>query len=254
MEELQKTADTQPVIFQDLGNIPYQEAWDYQQQLHDSLKAKKIRNRSYAPTDADYKSYAHHLLFCEHPPVYTLGKSGAMDHLLLSEQEMKEQGFSFYKINRGGDITYHGPGQIIGYPILDLNLFFTDIHKYVRLLEEAIIQTINSYGLQGVRVKGYTGVWLPQTPTLPARKICAIGVHLSRWVTMHGFAFNVQPNLSHFDNIIPCGIADDDKSVTSLEYELGKKVDIEEVKQLLKSNLANLFGFEYVSPNRQTIA
>lgn len=242
----------QKVIFQDLGDMPYREAWDYQQQLHDEIKAKKLHNRKLEPTDPAFQFYPHYLLFCNHPPVYTLGKSGSLDHLLLNETELAEQGFTFYKINRGGDITYHGPGQIVGYPILDLDLFFTDIHKYVRYLEEAVILTLRDYGLESTRMKGYTGVWLTEDDYEPLRKICAIGVHLSRWVTLHGFAFNVQPDLSHFNNIIPCGIQDDDKTVTSLERELGKKVDIEEVKQLLKGHLADLFEFEYL-PEAQSV-
>ncbi|MFK7934154.1 MAG: lipoyl(octanoyl) transferase LipB [Saprospiraceae bacterium] len=244
---MHSTTDVQRVIFQDLGQMPYKEAWEYQQRLHDEVKAKKLSNRKLEPTDPTYQSYAHYLLFCDHPPVYTLGKSGSLDNLLLNEQQLAEQGFTFYKINRGGDITYHGPGQIVGYPIFDMDLFFTDIHKYVRYLEEAVILTLRDYGIESTRMKGYTGVWLMENEYEPLRKICAIGVHLSRWVTMHGFAFNVQPNLSHFNNIIPCGIKDDDKTVTSLEQELGKKVDIEEVKQILKGHFAELFQYEYVT-------
>ena len=170
-----------------------------------------------------------------------------MDHLLLSETTLKERGIEFYKINRGGDITFHGPGQIVGYPILDLDDFFTDIHKYVRFLEEAIIRTLEEYDLQGYREKGFTGVWLPQTVALPKRKICAIGVHLSRWVTMHGFAFNINTDLQYFRNIIPCGIEAADKDVTSLSVELGRPVDIVEVMGKLKKHFADLFEFEYVN-------
>lgn len=177
--------------------------------------------------------------------MYTLGKSGSLDHLLLNEQELDKEGFTFYKINRGGDITYHGPGQIVGYPIFDLDCFFTDVHKYVRYLEEAVIRTLRDYGIEGRREQGFTGVWLAATDNQPKRKICAIGVHLSRWVTMHGFAFNVNTQLSHFENIIPCGINDDDKSVTSMSKELNKVIDIAEVKHKLKNHFAQLFEFEF---------
>lgn len=243
---MNNNVNTEKVIFQDLGSIQYQEAWNYQQELHDEIKAIKLSNRNLEVTDRAYQDPKHYLLFCEHPPVYTLGKSGSIDHLLLNKQELEEQGFDYYKINRGGDITYHGPGQIVGYPILDLDRFFTDIHRYVRYLEEAVILTLKDYGIESVRIEGYTGVWLPETEDEPLRKICAIGVHLSRWVTMHGFAFNVNTNLSHFKNIIPCGIEEDDKDVTSLATEIGKTVDIEEVKQILKSHYKTLFGFEFV--------
>ena len=215
------------VIFKDLGQVDYQSAWDYQTDVHQSIVERKLAIRKEANIG---DPLPHQLLFCEHPPVYTLGKSGSIDHLLLTETELEEQGFRFYKINRGGDITYHGPGQLVGYPIFDMERFFTDIHRYVRYLEEVIIRTIATYGLQGFRLKGYTGVWLEATATLPRRKICAIGVHLSRWVTMHGFAFNVNTDLSHFDYIVPCGIDDKDKAVTSLARELGHPVVMEEVK------------------------
>ena len=185
-----------------------------------------------------------HLLFCEHPNVYTLGKSGDEKNLLVNEDYLKSRGASFYKINRGGDITYHGPGQIVGYPILDLDNFFTDIHKYLRLLEDAVLKTIAEYGIKGDRSGGETGVWLDVgKPT--ARKICALGVRSSRWVTMHGFAFNVNTDLSYFENIVPCGIAD--KSVTSLQEELGYKLDIEEVKDKLKNHLASIFKMELIN-------
>ena len=185
-----------------------------------------------------------HLLFCEHPNVYTLGKSGDEKNLLVNEDYLKSRGASFYKINRGGDITYHGPGQIVGYPILDLDNFFTDIHKYLRLLEDAVLKTIVEYGIKGDRSGGETGVWLDVgKPT--ARKICALGVRSSRWVTMHGFAFNVNTDLSYFENIVPCGIAD--KSVTSLQEELGHKLDIEEVKEKLKNHLASIFKMELIN-------
>lgn len=233
------------VLFQDLGQIRYAEAWDYQKKLHQELVDRKLANRDRSREGDSIAEQQHYLLFCEHPPVYTLGKSGSIDHLLLSEKELDEQGFEFFKINRGGDITYHGPGQIVGYPIFDLDCFFTDVHRYVRYLEEAIIRTIAEYGIVGERIEGYTGVWLNPGKGLPKRKICAIGVHLSRWVTMHGFAFNVNSNLSHFGHIVPCGIQDDDKAVTSLAFELGRAVDIEEVKARVRDHLSDLFGYQY---------
>lgn len=229
------------VIFKDLGRIDYQEAWDYQTQVHQAIVRRKLAIRQEAPTALPLP---HQLLFCEHPPVYTLGKSGSPAHLLLDEQQLQSRGFTFYKINRGGDITYHGPGQLVGYPIFDMERFFTDIHQYVRYIEEAIIRTIADYGLEGFRLKGYTGVWLDAEGELPKRKICAIGVHLSRWVTMHGFAFNVNTNLSHFDYIVPCGIEDKDKGVTSLAQEIGRPVDMDEVKAKVKKQFADLFEFE----------
>lgn len=233
------------VKFKDLGLIDYQEAWDYQTALHKEVVDRKLENRQRRKDGQPELSLLHHLLFCEHPPVYTLGKSGSLDHLLLKEDELSEGGFTFYKINRGGDITYHGPGQIVGYPILDLDGFFNDVHKYVRYLEEAVIRTLADYGVEAGREKGYTGVWLPPTGHQPKRKICAIGVHLSRWVTMHGFAFNVNTQLQHFENIIPCGIQEEDKAVTSLAKELGMPVDLELVKMKLKQHFAQLFGFGF---------
>jgi len=240
-----KMTQLQQVHFQDLGLISFKKAWDYQQQLlRQTVDAK--RHNGDLPTDsADRIPQKHHLLFCEHPPVYTLGKSGSLEHLLLSEKQLVAQGFEFFKINRGGDITYHGPGQIVGYPIFDLDLFFTDIRKYISFLEEAVIRTLAEYGIKAGREKGYTGVWLPARNGLRKRKICAIGVHLSRWVTMHGFAFNVNTELSHFDHIVPCGIEDADKEVTSMQRELEQSVDIEEVKKKLKVHFAALFEFEY---------
>lgn len=230
------------VSYQDLGNISYEKAWDYQKELHNQLIARKLRNRDLEIQEEQ----EHFLLFCDHPHVYTLGKSGSLDHLLLSEESMEEKNIEFFKINRGGDITYHGPGQVVGYPIFDLDLFFNDVHKYVRLLEEIIMKTLEEYGLETIRVEGFTGVWLPKKGNLPERKICAIGVHLSRWVTMHGFALNVNSDLDFFKNIIPCGIAESDKGVTSLAFELGQNIDIEEVKEKLKHNFASHFGFDYL--------
>lgn len=234
----------QKVVFQDLGLISYKDAWDYQSKKLKELVDRKLSNRKLEPENRE--APIHYLLFCEHPPVYTLGKSGSMGHLLLDEEGLKREGFEFFKINRGGDITYHGPGQIVGYPIFDLDCFFTDVHKYVRFLEEAVILTIAEYGLDGKREKGYTGVWLEGDGQQPKRKICAIGVHLSRWVTMHGFAFNINTQLSHFDNIIPCGIDDKDKDVTSLARELGREVSMNEVKGKLRQHFARLFGFEFI--------
>lgn len=234
----------QKVIFQDLGAVDYKETWEYQQKLLDELVAIKRYNR-HLEEGAEAKTQKHYLLFCEHKPVYTLGKSGSLDHLLLSEAQLGEKEIDFYKINRGGDITFHGEGQIVGYPIFDLDCFFTDVHKYVRYLEEAVIRTLGDYGLQAIRKEGFTGVWLAQTERLPFRKICAIGVHLSRWVTMHGFAFNVNTDLQYFNYIVPCGINDADKTVTSLQHELGKPVDIEEVKGRLKNHFQELFGFVF---------
>ena len=222
------------VVFQDLGHIDYKQAWDYQEKLFDQIIAIKRQNRR-EETNLETQSY---LLFCEHPHVYTLGKSGDEKNLLVNEEYLKSRGATFHKINRGGDITYHGPGQIVGYPILDLENFFTDIHKYLRFLEEAVILTLADYGIESGRSDGETGVWL-ESGTENARKICALGVRSSRWVTMHGFAFNVNPDLDYFGNIIPCGIVD--KSVTSMQQELGKKVDIQEVRDKLKVHLATIF-------------
>lgn len=233
------------VTYQYLGNIKYQEAWDYQTSRLKEVVARKRRNRHLSETDAEYERQKHYLLFCHHPPVYTLGKSGSLDNLLLNEKELADGGIEFYKINRGGDITFHGPGQIIGYPIFDMDLFFTDIHKYVRYLEEIIIRTLADYGVIGTRIAGFTGVWIEGEVGQPNRKICAIGVHLSRWVTMHGFAFNVNTDLKYFNYIVPCGINDEDKTVTSLAKELGTTVDVQAVIKRLKFHFSDLFGFEY---------
>ncbi|MDP5106980.1 lipoyl(octanoyl) transferase LipB [uncultured Polaribacter sp.] len=225
------------ILLTDLANKDYKETWDYQTELLEKIVDVKINNRRNNLTDTT----KNHFLFVEHPHVYTLGKSGDLSNLLLNENQLKEKGATFYKINRGGDITYHGPGQIVGYPILDLENFFTDIHKYLRLLEETIILTIAEYGLKGVRSDGETGVWL-DVGTPFARKICAMGIRSSRWVTMHGFALNANVNLGYFDNIIPCGIRG--KAVTSMEVELGKKVDTEEVKQKILKHFKTLFEVE----------
>ncbi len=226
------------VEFQDWGTIDYQEAWDKQEVLFSEIVNIKSANRT-NNTENITKNY---LIFCEHPAVYTLGKSGKMEHLLLDEKGLLDNHARFYKINRGGDITYHGPGQLVGYPILNLDYFFTDIHKYLRLLEEAVILTLADYKITAGRSEGQTGVWLESDNPFKARKICAMGVRCSRWVTMHGFAFNVNTNLTHFKNIIPCGI--DDKAVTSMEAELGEKVDMESVKLKLIAHLTELFNME----------
>jgi lipoyl(octanoyl) transferase len=236
------------VIFKDLGRMSYQEAWDFQTQVHSEVVERKLALRNTSLPLSEHSTGLHYLLFCEHPPVYTLGKSGSLSNLLLDEIALQKAGFEFFKINRGGDITYHGPGQIVGYPIFDLDCFYTDVHRYVRTLEEAVILCLAKYGLKGIRVEKYTGVWLEANDTKPLRKICAIGVHLSRWVTMHGFAFNINTNLDHFKHIIPCGIVDEDKAVTSLALELGEEQDIEAVKQSLKQHFAQVFGFEFAVP------
>lgn len=228
------------VIFEDLGAIDYEAAWDYQEKLFKETIDRKIHNRK---DPAHSKPIPHYLLFCEHPHVYTLGKSGDPKNLLLDEAGLKKHGAQYYPINRGGDITYHGPGQIVGYPILDLDFFFTDIHRYLRSLEEAVIRTLDDYGIKGERLEGLTGVWLEPDQPEKARKICALGVKCSRWVTMHGFAFNVNTNLDYFGHIIPCGI--DDKAVTSMENELGAKQDIEMVKKVLKKHLCDIFGWAW---------
>tara|TARA_R110002049_G_scaffold99113_5_gene241673 strand:+ start:35 stop:748 length:714 start_codon:yes stop_codon:yes gene_type:complete len=226
------------IELQDLGCKDYKQTWDYQETLFKSIVDTKIKNRR---EDAGLKTN-NYFLFVEHPHVYTLGKSGDMSNLLVDEAQLKAKNASFYKVNRGGDITYHGPGQIVGYPILDLDNFFTDIHKYLRFLEEMIILTLAEYGLKAERSPGETGVWL-DVGTPFARKICAMGVRASRWVTMHGFALNVNANLGYFDLMIPCGIRG--KAVTSLNVELGKKtVDESEVKEKLLKHFANLFEAE----------
>ena len=239
----------QIVLFEDLGKMGYQEAWDYQEKLLQENTAKKaVRYQAVSTSDNFIDmdvATVHHLLFVEHPPVYTLGKSGKMEHVLIDDELRSSKGIDFFKTNRGGDITYHGPGQIVGYPILDLELFYTDIGRYLRNIEEVIILTLAEYGIEAGRSAGETGVWIdPQIPGRE-RKICAIGVRTSRWVTMHGFALNVNTDLSYFNFIVPCGI--NNKQVTSLEKELGKKMDIDEVKARLKSNFEKVFEVKIVS-------
>ena len=230
------------VLFSDLGLVDYATAWDLQTRLFKETIDKKITNRS--KPDNEQLTTEDHLLFCEHPHVYTLGKSGKQSHLLLNEQGLREKGVQFFPIDRGGDITYHGPGQIVGYPIFDLDHHFTDIHRYLRTLEEAVIGTLEAYGIKAGRIDGLTGVWLDWNEPQKARKICAFGIRASRWVTMHGFAFNVNTDLSYFQNIVPCGIAD--KGVTSMANELGSEVDIEAVKKRLRLEIADLFDAELV--------
>ena len=227
------------ILLKDLSVKDYKETWDYQTELLQEIVDIKVDNRR------NNKKIVtkNHFLFVEHPHVYTLGKSGDLSNLLLNEKQLQEKGATFYKINRGGDITYHGPGQIVGYPILDLENFFTDIHKYLRFLEEAIILTIAEYGIKGTRSEGETGVWL-DVGTPFARKICAMGIRSSRWVTMHGFALNANVNLGYFDNIIPCGIKG--KAVTSMEAELNKKVDLEEVKEKILKHFKALFEVDEI--------
>ncbi len=231
----------------DLGSKDYKETWEFQEALFQEIIDIKIRNRR-EELELETPNY---FLFVEHPHVYTLGKSGDFGNLLINEKQLEEKGASFYKINRGGDITYHGPGQIVGYPILDLENFFSDIHKYLRFLEEVFIRVLADYNIIGTRSEGETGVWLGAgTPF--ARKICALGVRASRWVTMHGFALNVNADLGYFDNIIPCGIRG--KAVTSLNVELGvEKVDIEEVKEKIKKHFTALFESEFVEYKEETV-
>lgn len=230
---------TQKVNLINKGLVDYKECWDFQEDLF-----KQTVNRKIALRDGETKEKTEdHLIFCQHPHVYTLGKSGKQENLLIAEQLLKKIDAQYYKINRGGDITYHGPGQLVMYPIFDLDHYFTDIHKYMRYLEEAVILTLNEFGIKGNRVEGATGVWL-DVGTENERKICAMGVKSSRWVTMHGIALNINTDLSYFNHIVPCGIVD--KSVTSMEKELGEKVDISKVQKALQENMANLFDFDYV--------
>ena len=254
--------DKQKVIFRDLGRMEYKEAWDYQEKLlQENARRKSTVHSRQSTVASNMSSYSevelmthdsqltteHYLLFVEHPPVYTLGKSGNIENVLMSEGQLEENGIQFFRTNRGGDITFHGDQQIVGYPILDLEKFYTDIGKYLRNLEEVIIATLADYGLKGARSAGETGVWLD--PDIPGkeRKICAMGVRTSRWITMHGFAFNINTDLSYFNNIIPCGIQN--KQVTSLEKELGRKIDFEEAKERVKRNFEKVFEVKLVNGN-----
>jgi lipoyl(octanoyl) transferase len=239
----------QKVFYRDLGKMGYQEAWDYQEALLQENVRIKTAARKMAESLAGGSSEnagsedpatRHYLLFVEHPPVYTIGKSGHMENLLVDEERMKENGSQFFRTNRGGDITFHGPGQIVGYPILDLEKFYTDIGRYLRNLEEVIVRVLAEYGIRGDRSPGETGVWIEPGIKGRERKICAIGVRCSRWITMHGFAFNVSTDLANFKSIIPCGIPD--KQVTSLEKELGRPIALDEVKERLKRSFEEVFG------------
>jgi lipoyl(octanoyl) transferase len=243
----------QQVIFEDLGQMDYQSAWDYQESLLQENVRIKASIRELQEVSDDHRGIftrhspftTHHLLFVEHPPVYTLGKSGNMENILINEDMRSAKGIEFFRTNRGGDITFHGPGQIVGYPILDLEKFYTDIGKYLRNIEEVIILTLAEYGIKGNRSPGETGVWIDPDIKGKERKICAIGVRSSRWITMHGFAFNVNTDLNNFNYIIPCGISN--KQVTSLEKESGGKVNFEEVKKKVKKNFERVFDVELVN-------
>ena len=232
------------VEVQEWGLIAYQEAWDEQERLFATVVDQKLLNRT-LPAD-EQAITPNYLLFCEHPPVYTMGTSGHAENLLIDEARLTtELGATFFKIRRGGDVTYHGPGQLVGYPILDLDNFFTDIHRYMRLLEESIILTLADYGLNAGRIDGLTGVWLDyDQPGMRPRKICAMGVKASRWVTMHGFALNVNTDLSYFNHIVPCGITD--KAVTSMAVELGREIPLVEVADHVQQHMAVLFDMELI--------
>jgi lipoyl(octanoyl) transferase len=232
------TAINRTTTFEDLGLIDYKAGWDYQVKLFNAILEIKSANRA----NSEQQPTNNHLLFCEHPHVFTLGKSGDENNLLIKKEELHTIDATYYHINRGGDITYHGPGQLVGYPILDLENFFTDIHQYMRLLEEGVIQTLAEFGVASGRIPGLTGVWL-DGENEHARKICALGVKTSRWVTQHGFAFNVNTDLSYFKYIVPCGI--NDKAVTSLDKELGANVDMEKVKGILKEKIKELFNMKW---------
>jgi len=245
----------QPVIFRDLGQMNYKAAWDYQERLlqQNVLIKSEVAKQAVYPLTTDHsplmtEETQHFLLFVEHPPVFTLGKSGNINNVLLSEERLNEEGIEFFKTNRGGDITFHGPDQIVGYPILDLEKFDTDIGHYLRNLEQVIILTLADYGVDAGRSKGETGVWIDAEVKGRERKICAIGVRCSRWITMHGFAFNVNTDLRYFNHIIPCGIQN--KQVTSLQKELGRGVDMEETKERLKHNFERVFDVELVNSNQ----
>ena len=241
----------QKIYFQDLGEVAYDAAWTYQEDLMKAnLEAKALNYNAPGLPQAGLANTTHHLLFCGHPHVYTIGKSGHMENLLVNNARLQEMGVTFVKTNRGGDITYHGPGQIVGYPILDLEYFFTDLGKYMRSLEEVMIRMLKRYGVTAGRLPGSTGVWLDADVPGQARKICAMGVRCSRWVTMHGFALNVNTDLNYFNYIVPCGITD--KSVTSMQKELGHIVDEQEVKDMLREEFAHVFEAEILMG--QTVA
>lgn len=233
------------VHFEDLGIISYKDALEHQLVVHNKLIERKvgIRKGIIKPTEIKLE---HNLIFCQHKPVYTLGKSGSLSHLLLNKKELTLKGIEFYRTNRGGDITYHGLGQLVGYPIFDLDDFFNDVHKYVRLLEEVIIQSMEVFSIKTTRIKGLTGVWIKGNSREKDRKICAIGIHMSRWVTLHGFALNINTDLDYFSGIVPCGISNKDKDVTSMELELKKEIDIEQVKSVVKRKFKEVFTFDYI--------
>jgi lipoyl(octanoyl) transferase len=224
--------------FIDLGLVAYQQAWDYQTKLFEATLAIKARNRDLA--QENQQATPNYLIFCEHPHVFTLGKSGDESNLLVKKENLDSINATYVPINRGGDITYHGPGQLVVYPVFDLENFFTDIHKFMRTMEEAVIQTLKEFGIESGRMEKLTGVWLDDNDSQKARKICAMGVKMSRWVTMHGLALNVNPDLNYFNYIVPCGIQD--KAVTSMEKELNAKVEMEKVKAVLKAKLSEAFG------------
>ena len=235
--------------FIDLRLIDYKKAWDYQTFLFEKTLAVKSANRN--NPDEQRQPTDNFLVFCEHPHVYTLGKTGKEENLLIPKDKLHTIDATYYHINRGGDITYHGPGQIVGYPILDLENFFTDIHKYMRSLEEAVILTLADYNIKGGRMEGLTGVWINSEDPGDARKICALGVKTSRWVTMHGFAFNVNCDLSYFDHIVPCGI--DDKGVTSMKRELSRELDFDEVSSKLMHHISNVFQMKLFAYDRDLV-
>lgn len=234
--------ENKKVQYMDLGLKDYKEAWDYQEELFDGIIKQKVLNRNSEKTEQIPTN--NYLLFCEHPHVYTLGKNGSENNLLIGQMQLTDKKASFYKTDRGGDITYHGPGQLVGYPILDLDNFSPDIHQYVAFLEEAIIRTMSEYGLSGARLKGASGVWLDIDDPIKTRKICAVGIRTSRWVTMHGFAFNINSDLSYFDLINPCGFTD--KKTTSMQAELKKPIDMESVKDKVKKHLTELFDMDMI--------
>ncbi len=231
------------VNFLDLKYIDYKKAWDIQTEFFQKVVNQKLQNRD-LPKESTKVLPDNYLLFCEHNHVYTLGKSGTKANILLDENQLSEKQISFYHINRGGDVTYHGPGQLTGYPIFDLDQFFTDIHKFLRYIEDAIILTLDEYGIDGGRIPGLTGIWVDYKNSERARKICAIGIHTGRWVTMHGFGFNINTNLEYFDYIVPCGIVD--KGVTSMQEELGQALDFEQVKQVVKTKFAEVFDINLI--------
>ncbi|MEZ4908673.1 MAG: lipoyl(octanoyl) transferase LipB [Saprospiraceae bacterium] len=227
------------ILYKDIGRVGYDEGLRQQYEFHDKIVDIKLKNKN-NPEGSRMQTQSA-LLFCEHNPVYTLGKSGKINNLIFSEDVLVQKGIEFKNTNRGGDITYHGPGQIVGYPIFDLDYFYHDVHRYVRDIEEVIILTLQNYGLEGMRIKGATGVWLKDSEVEQYRKVCAIGIHISRWVTLHGFAFNINTDLDYFSGIIPCGIQDKNKSVTSISKELGLKIEMDEVKELLLKNFEKVF-------------